>query len=80
MQERRNSIANALEFRLSCINPSKYLHVLYFFKSWHFITCLVSPYVAFKNELFSGISWDECRWIIGTDSIKMMVYNQVKDN
>ena len=24
MQERRNSIANALELRLSCINPSKY--------------------------------------------------------
>ena len=23
MQERRNSIANALELRLSCINPSK---------------------------------------------------------
>ena len=24
MQERRNSIANALELRLSCINPSEY--------------------------------------------------------
>ena len=30
MQERRNSIANALELRLSCTNPSiSYLTVLY---------------------------------------------------
>ena len=29
MQERRNSIANALELRLSCTNPSNYITILH---------------------------------------------------
>ena len=28
LQERRNSIANALELRLSCTNPSNFIHIL----------------------------------------------------
>ena len=35
VQERRNSIANALELRLSCTNPSRWCHSKWSKRSWY---------------------------------------------
>ena len=70
MQERRNSISNALELRLSCTNPSKWKHFLHadFLVSLMVArtTCWTNTRVAgelrFHNLWFIHFSRPTCIW------------------
>ena len=54
VQERRNSISNALELRLSCTNPSKWKHFLYA----DFLVSLVVARTTCWPTLEWPVSWD----------------------
>ena len=70
LQERRNSISNALELRLSCTNPSKWKHFLHadFLVSLMVArtTCWTNTRVAgelrFHNLWFIHFSRPTCMW------------------
>ena len=63
VQERHNSIANALELRLSCTNHRYHLQEIYWPQEWHICNCRtddwdMSPWTPFEDE----ISWRPFYW------------------
>ena len=61
VQERRNSISNALELRLSCTNPSKWKHFLH--ADFH-VTLMVARTTFWTNTLVAGELRFHSLWFI----------------
>ena len=70
VQERRNSISNALELRLSCTNPSKWKHFLHadfhvslmFARTTFWTNTRVAGELRFHSQWFIHFSRPTCMW------------------
>ena len=77
MRERRNSIANALELRLSCTNPTMFadallLFILGYLHAWITLHHLSASYILSHNLFGSFVSVDHPTW--PRESAKHRVY------
>ena len=59
VQERLNSISNALELRISCTNPSKWKHFLH--ADFH-VSLMVARTTCWTNTRVAGERWEMSRW------------------
>ena len=82
MQERRNSIANALELRLSCTNPSNWYtyHSTYSSRwfQWHCGDCVLGWSLQWRHNGNDGVSNHQPRDCLLSDLFKAQIKENIK--